>query len=174
MDTMNATKIVGGICGAFLVFLLLNWAGESLYRVGAAEHGSEGEEAKPGYVIEVADASGSGTATKVGPSLADLLPAADLANGEKVFGKCKACHKLDGKNGTGPALNGVIGRDIGSFAGFGYSPAMAEKPGNWTPDEIFAFLAAPKTYVKGTKMGFAGLKKPEDRADVIAYLQSLN
>lgn len=174
MDTMNATKIVGGICGALLVFLLLNWTGESLYRVGAAEHAAgEGEEAAPGYVIEVADASVAETATDAGPALADLLLAADVANGEKVFGKCKACHKLDGKNGTGPALNGVIDRDVGSFAGFTYSPAMAEKPGNWTPDEVFGFLAAPKTYLKGTKMGFAGLKKPEDRADVIAYLQSI-
>ncbi len=173
MDTMNATKIVGGICGALLVFLLLNWAGESLYRVGAAEHAAEGEEAEPGYVIEVADASGSEEAAESGPALADLLSAADVANGEKVFGKCKACHKLDGKNGTGPALNGVIDRDVGSFAGFTYSPAMAEKPGNWTIDEIDAFLAAPKAYVKGSKMGFAGLKKPEDRADVIAYLQSI-
>ena len=80
MDTMNATKIVGGLCGALLVFLLLNWAGESLYRVGAAEHAAEGEEAEPGYVIEVADASGSEAATESGPALVDLLSAADVAN----------------------------------------------------------------------------------------------
>ncbi len=174
MDTMTNTKIVGGLCGAFLVFLLLNWAGESIYRVGPAEHGAEGEATESANAIEVAEAGEDAAAVDSGPALADLLAAADLANGEKVFGKCKACHKLDGKNGTGPALNGIIDRDIGSSAGFSYSPAMAEKPGNWTPDEIYGFLAGPKAYLKGTKMVFAGLKKPEDRADVIAYLQSLN
>lgn len=174
MDTMTTTKIVGGLCGALLIFLLLNWAGETLYRVGPAEHGAEGEEAAPAYAIEVAEAADAEGAVEAGPALADLMPAADVANGEKVFGKCKACHKLDGKNGTGPALNGVIDRDVGSVAGFAYSPAMTEKPGNWTPDEIYAFLAGPKAYVKDNKMTFAGLKKPEDRADVIAYLQSLN
>ncbi len=171
MDTMNTTKIVGGLCGALLIFLLLNWAGESLYRVGAAEHGDE--EAAPAYVIEVADASGT-EAVATGPTLAELIPTANATNGEKIFGKCKGCHKVDGKNGTGPALNGVVDRDVGSYAGFGFSPAMLEKTGNWTADEIFAFLAGPKAYVKGTKMGFAGLKKPQDRADVIAYLQTLH
>jgi cytochrome c len=173
MDTMTTTKIVGGLCGALLIFLMLNWAGESLYRVGPAEHGGEAEEAEPAYPIEVAEASAKGEAAEAGPALADLMLAADAANGEKVFGKCKGCHKIDGGNGTGPALNGVVGRDVGSFAGYNYSPAMLEKAGSWTPEEIFAFLAGPKAYVPGTKMPLA-LKKPEDRADVIAYLQTLN
>lgn len=173
MDQMNLTKIVGGLCGALLIFLLLNWAGESLYRVGPAEHGAEGEEIESAYAIEPAAEEGTEAPVEAGPALADLLPAATVANGEKIFGKCKGCHKIDGKNGTGPALNGIVDRDVGSFAGFAYSPAMSEKPGNWTAEELYAFLAGPKAYVEGTKMAFAGLKKPEDRADVIAYLQTL-
>jgi cytochrome c len=178
MNTMTTTKIVGGLCGALLVFLLLNWAGESIYRVGPAEHGGEGEEVASAYEIIVAQAETTGGETaeggaEAGPTLADLLPAADVANGEKVFGKCKACHKLDGSNSTGPALDGIVDDDVAVADGFNFSAGMAAKEGNWTPDELFAFLAAPKAYVDGTKMGFAGLKKPQDRADVIAYLQSL-
>jgi cytochrome c len=93
--------------------------------------------------------------------------------GEKVFGKCKACHKIDGSNGTGPHLDGVMGRAVGSVDGFGYSDGMKAHGGNWDPEALNAFLENPKGNVPGTKMSFAGLPKPEDRANLIAYLQSL-
>jgi cytochrome c len=174
MDQMTTTKIVGGLCGSFLIFLLLNWAGESIYRVGPAGHGGEAEHAEAAYAIEVPEAATGGEGTEAGPAYAEFAAAADAAAGEGLFAKCKGCHKIDGSNGTGPALNGVVGRDVGAAGGFAYSDAMLAKEGTWTPEELFAFLGAPKAYVKGTKMNFAGFKKPEDRANIIAYLGSLN
>ena len=99
--------------------------------------------------------------------------AADAAAGEKVFGKCKACHKVDGANGTGPHLNGVVNRARGGVEGFGYSDGMKSVTDPWSPEALNAFLENPKGYVPGTKMSFAGLAKVEDRANVIAYLATL-
>ncbi|WP_299649538.1 c-type cytochrome [uncultured Tateyamaria sp.] len=100
-----------------------------------------------------------------------------LKHGEKVFKKCAACHAVgDGaKNKVGPQLNGVMGRTMGSVEGFKYSNGFAEANAEgktWTPEEMAAFLAKPKTYMKGTKMAFAGLKKDEDLAAINAYLAS--
>ena len=100
-----------------------------------------------------------------------------LKHGEKVFRKCSACHAVgDGaKNKVGPQLNGVMGRTMGSVEGFGYSNVFAEANAAgkvWTPEEMAAFLAKPKSYMKGTKMAFAGLKKDEDLDAITAYLAS--
>ncbi|SIO16374.1 c-type cytochrome [Vannielia litorea] len=172
-DTMTMVKAFGWLCGALLIYLLINWAGESLYAMDAGNHGEEGEEHVQGYAIEVASAEGGEAAEEEsGPSFEEVFASADAAAGEKVFGKCKACHKLDGTDGTGPHLDGVVNRDIGGVGGFSYSSAMAEHGGTWTPEELSAFLANPKGYISGTKMSFAGLKKIEDRANVIAYLQA--
>ncbi len=170
-DTMTMTKVIGGLCGTFLVFLLGKWAAESLYHVGMVSHG-EGEEHAMAYPIEADGGSGGGEAEET-VDFATLLAAADPAKGEKVFGKCKACHKLDGSNGTGPHLDGVVDRDIGAVAGFGFSPALTEMPGNWTPEALDAFIADPKGYAPGTKMSFAGLPKGEDRANLVAYLATV-
>lgn len=101
--------------------------------------------------------------------------AQDAAAGEKVFAKCKACHVADeDKNKIGPSLKGVIGRTAGTHEGFKYSPAMVEagKGGLvWDDAKLTEYLKAPKALVKGTKMAFAGLKKDEDLANVIAYLK---
>ena len=107
---------------------------------------------------------------------AGMAQAADAKKGEKVFRKCKACHKVeDGKNAVGPHMFGIVGRAVGAVEGFKYSKAMTAfgEGKTWTPEELDAFLAAPKKYVKGTKMAFAGLKKEAQRADVIAYLETL-
>jgi cytochrome c len=169
-DTMTMTKITGALCGTLLVFLLGNWVAETVYHVGSDGHGDDHAMA---YPIEVAEESGDATAEE-GPDFAELLAAADAGKGEKVFGKCKACHKLeDGANGTGPHLFSSVGRDIGSVAGFGYSDVLASLDGNWTPEALNGFLENPKGYAPGTKMGFAGLKKVEDRANVIAYLETI-
>ncbi len=97
-----------------------------------------------------------------------------VAAGEKVFGKCKACHQVgDGaKNRSGPVLNGVVGADIASVDGFKYSKTLGEMEGAWTPEALAAFLADPRGYAKGTKMSFAGLKKDDDIAAVTAYLST--
>jgi cytochrome c len=113
-------------------------------------------------------------AAEEGPAFADVLAAADPAAGEKVFGKCKACHKLDGTDGTGPHLNGVVNRAKASVGGFGYSEALVAMAADaWSPENLNGFLENPKGYMPGTKMSFAGLGKVEDRANVIAYLATL-
>lgn len=95
----------------------------------------------------------------------------DAAAGEKVFNQCKACHTVQaGQNRVGPSLHGVVGRKAGSVEGFTYSPAMKNSGLTWTPEELDKYLADPKGTVPGNKMAFPGLKKPEDRANVIAYL----
>lgn len=103
----------------------------------------------------------------------------DAAAGEKVFRKCKACHAVgeDAKNKVGPVLNGIIGREMASVPDFKYSDALIELAAEgktWTADEMYAFLKKPRDYLKGTKMSFAGLRKEEDRANVIAYLASFS
>ncbi|MFM2354556.1 MAG: hypothetical protein RLZZ528_292 [Pseudomonadota bacterium] len=171
-DTMTMTKAGGALCGTFLAFLLINWAGESLYHTAAAG-GHGGEEVAQAYTIDTGAAEPAAGGEDAGVPFADLLAAADVGAGEKVFGKCKACHKIDGSNGTGPHLDGVMGRAVGSVDGFGYSDGMKAHGGNWDPEALNAFLENPKGNVPGTKMSFAGLPKPEDRANLIAYLQSL-
>lgn len=170
-DTMTVTKAGGALCGAFLIFLLGKWAAESLYNTEPASHG--GEEVAQAYSIDTGAAAGGEAAAEEGPDFATIFAAADAAAGEKVFGKCKACHKVDGSDGTGPHLNGVVGRAVASVAGFGYSDGVKGLGGNWEPERLNEFLTSPKAYAPGTKMSFAGLPKPEDRANVIAYLQSL-
>lgn len=105
---------------------------------------------------------------------ATLMANADVAAGAKVFKKCASCHseKQGGGNKVGPNLFGIVGRKVGTAAGFSYSPAITSKGGNWTVENLDKWLAKPKDYIPGTKMGFAGLKKDKDRANVIAYLKN--
>jgi cytochrome c len=97
----------------------------------------------------------------------------DAAKGEKVFGQCKTCHVAEkGVNRVGPSLHGVIGRTAGSIEGFKYSPANKNSGIVWSEEQLFTYLEAPQKTIKGTYMAFAGLKNPQDRADVIAYLKT--
>ncbi|THH37461.1 cytochrome c family protein [Aliishimia ponticola] len=165
MDTMTLTKAVGAICGAWLVLLLGKWVAEEMYHVGG--HGPQA------YVIDTGAAEG-GAEEEQGPDINELLASADVDKGANVFKKCQSCHKLeDGANATGPYLYGVVGREIASVDGFGYSGALQGLEGAWTPEALSGFLQNPKKYASGTTMGFAGLKKIEDRANVIAYLDSI-
>ncbi|MGL6210137.1 MAG: c-type cytochrome [Paracoccaceae bacterium] len=169
-DTMTLTKVTGALCGSLLVYLLGAWAAESIYAVGHKGHGDE--EHAQAYSIEVAEAApAEGATEEVAVPIEELMAAADPAAGEKVFGKCKACHKIDGTDGTGPHLNGIVNKAKGASAGFGYSEALlAVASESWTPENLYAFLENPKGYMPGTKMAFAGLSKSTDRANVIAYL----
>ncbi len=164
-DTMTFTKAAGGICGALLVFLLGKWAAEVLFHVE-----SHGEAS---YVIEVEGDDAEVAEPEV--DFATVLASASVDDGAKVFRKCSACHKLvAGENGAGPYLYGVVGRPKGAADGFGYSDALASMDGEWTPENLSAFLEKPSSYAPGTSMSFSGLRKVEDRADVIAYLDSLD
>ena len=100
----------------------------------------------------------------------------DAAAGEKVFAKCKACHEVEkGVNKVGPTLKGVVGRPAASVPDYKYSEAMLAKGAEglvWTEENLTAYLPDPKAYVPKTKMAFAGLKKPEDVANIIAYLKA--
>ncbi len=165
-DTMTVTKVAAGLFGAWLILLLGKWAGEELY--AAEAHG------EPSYVIEVESAGGDAAASDA-PDFATVLASADVASGEKVFKKCSACHKaVQGENAVGPYLHGVVGRPVDSAEGYtAYSGALEKVVDVWTPEHLNEFLANPKGYAPGTAMGFAGLKKVEERADVIAYLETL-
>jgi cytochrome c len=123
----------------------------------------------------VGPVSNGGAQPAGGGDFAQLLAAADPADGERDSKVCKACHNFEagGASKIGPPLHGVVGRDIASVEGFTYSSALQSKEGAWTYDELNSFLTSPKDFAPGTKMTFAGIKKPEQRAAVIAYLRSI-
>lgn len=166
MDTMTVNKVVGGICGAALVFLLAKSGAESLYHPKG--HGDE--DHAMGFYIEVAEAQADAEEEEA-VDFSELLASADISSGAKVFKKCKSCHQLaDGQNGVGPHLYQIIDRDVAAVDGFSYSGALVEVAEVWDTDTLSAFLENPKSYAPGTAMSFGGLKKPQDRADLIAYL----
>ncbi|MEY4984147.1 MAG: hypothetical protein RIR62_2413 [Pseudomonadota bacterium] len=169
-DTMTMTKTVGAVCGSLLVFMLVGWAGESIYHVGPSKGHGEGEEIAQAYTIDTgAEEAPAEEAVEV--DFATIMASADPAAGEKVFAKCKSCHKLDGADITGPHLNGIVNKNKGTSAGYAYSEALAALTAEvWSPENLNGFLEDPKGYMPGTKMSFAGLPKVEDRANLIAYL----
>lgn len=126
---------------------------------------------KMGYPIEGVVAEEGGEAAK---PIEFYLASADVAKGEQVFKKCTACHTIDqgGANGLGPNLWATVGKPHGHVAGFAYSDALKGVPGNWDFKALDAWLANPKKYAPGTKMTFAGLGNPEDRANLIVFLNS--
>ena len=128
---------------------------------------------KMGYPIEGVEAENGGEAAAAAEQPIEFyLASADPAQGESVFKKCATCHNAakGGPNQLGPNLWGVLGKPHGHVPGFAYSDALKSKPGVWDWDSLGQWLHSPKAYAPGTKMTFAGLSKPQDRANVIAYL----
>ena len=126
-----------------------------------------------GYPIEGVVVEGEGGAEAEKP-IAFYLASADAAAGEQVFKKCTACHNADkgGANALGPNLWGMLGAPVGKGHGFAFSPALSGVGGTWNWDNLSAWLASPKKFAPGTKMTFAGLSNPQDRANVIAFLNA--
>ena len=124
------------------------------------------------YKVEAPEGLAVQTSTESSVDISALLAMGDIAHGEKVYKKCKACHsiKQGGGNKIGPALWNVIFRPVGSITDYKYSKALSSYGKEWTWEEMNGFLIKPSTWIKGNKMGFAGLKNEKDRASVILYL----
>ena len=164
MDNRNNT-IAGWVLFAGICALGLTVGSSMLF----ASHNPE----KPGYPIEDADGGAGGGESAV--PLPNLLAAADPAKGEAVFAKCAACHTTasGGANGIGPNLFGTMGEEIGHGKhGFAFSAALAGMGGSWDFEKMNAWLTSPRKFAPGTKMSFAGLSSPEDRANLIVYLNA--
>ncbi|MBA4164867.1 MAG: cytochrome c family protein [Erythrobacter sp.] len=164
---MNDRKntAIGWILGSGIVAL-------GLWIISSKYFGEERPE-EMGYAI--AGAEETGGAEAAGPDLGTLLASGSIEAGEKIFAKCTACHTANqgGANGIGPNLFGVMGKPVGSHvAGFAYSPALSGHGGEWNWETMDAWLTSPKKFASGTKMSFAGLSKPEDRANVMLYLEA--
>ncbi len=169
-DTMTLTKVIGGLCGTFLVFLLGGWAAELIY-AGGGGHGDHHEQA---YIIEV---EGDDHAEEVVEEIdfSVVMASASAADGEGEFRPCKACHSVEpGDHGIGPSLYGVVGRAVGGEDGFGYSGSLVAVADVWNADHLNDFLESPSGFAPGTAMNFNGVRKIEDRANLIAYLDSLD
>lgn len=172
MDSFEVNKIIGAVLGAVFVVFSIGIVSDALF--------ASPPPATPGYAIEAAEGGGNtevaGAAEEVEP-IAVLLANANPEAGAAVFKKCAACHTIEkgGANKVGPALYGVVNRPIASVPGFAYSAAMQEfSQGGavvWDYEHLAGFLRAPKAYIKGTAMGFAGVKKGEDLGNLIAYLR---
>lgn len=174
-DTMTLTKAGGALCGSLLVFLLGGWAAETIYHVGGDDHGDHGDGHAQGYLIEVATEEVEVAEVEEAIDPAVLLASASAADGEGVWRNCQSCHALDpGVNGVGPSLYGVVNRPVGAEAGYNYSGSLVAVADVWTPENLFAFLENPGGWAPGTAMNYRGLRKAEDRADLIAYLDSLD
>jgi len=155
---------------AWLVFGAY-WAGELLVQPKPLK-------APAVKIAGVEESAGKAKPAAGGPQVdaLTLLAAADVKAGEKAFGKCKACHTADkgGKNLVGPNLWDIVGRAKGASAGFAYSSGLKGLGGEWSYKDLDKLIDDPKGFVKGTKMSFAGVKKPDERAAVIKYLHSLS
>ena len=124
------------------------------------------------YKVEAPEGVAMQASAETSVDISALLAMGDISHGEKVYKKCKACHsiKQGGGNKIGPALWNVIFRPVGSVADYKYSKALSSYGKEWSWEEMNGFLTKPSTWIKGNKMGFAGLKNEKDRASVILYL----
>lgn len=171
---LEMNKIAAAVLVAGLIGMIVGKVSEGLY------HGEE-PAAKRGYTIaggEEAGAEGGAAVADAGPvNILSFMPKGDATKGEAIFKKCTTCHTVEkgGPNKVGPNLWGVLGRTVASHEGFTYSDALTSlKPtvGKWDFQHISEFVNAPSKYAPGTKMSFAGVKKPEERADLLAYLRT--
>jgi cytochrome c len=171
MNSFEMNKVLGAVLGCCLGLVALNIASGAVF--------APGKLAKPGYEIKVPEHGPAGLtqpAVQPDPPIEPLLASADAGRGQNSAQKCAGCHTFTkgGNPLVGPNLWGVLGRAKGSLAGFNYSPALKSIGGEWSIDDLDHFLANPKTMIPGTAMTFAGVPRIAERADLIAYLNSLS
>lgn len=174
---LEINKIAGAVLLAGVIAMVCGLVSEGLYAGGEGGHGAE---AKRGYSIAVTEAPAEGSAAPAAEEkpvdIAPFMAKADVGAGEKLSKKCTSCHTFDkgGKNGVGPNQWGLVGNHFAHKDDYTYSAAiMAMKDKQWTPQALSDFLTKPAKYIPGTKMSFAGIPNPQDRANLIAYLSTL-
>jgi cytochrome c len=173
MDSFEFNKVIGAFLAVVFVVFSVSIVSDSIFGSHAPE--------QQGYAIAVPDEPAAGAApVEEGPSVLELLPSADAAAGESAFRPCAACHTAEkgGANKVGPNLWDVVNRTVASHEGFSYSAGMREfsKGGeeHWTFENLSGFLKSPRSYVSGTSMAFAGIRNPQQEANLIAYLRTLS
>ena len=171
MDSFELNKIIAAVLMTALIVIGINKLADSIFHIEKPKQSAYKIEG-----VELASSARVETKSKeiVQLDIKEILALGDAAHGEKVFKKCSACHIVakGGKNLIGPALYGVVGRPTASLDDYAYSKALKTHGKNWSFEELNAFLLKPKSYIKGTKMAYAGLRKDKDRASVILYLNS--
>jgi cytochrome c len=173
MDSFEFNKIAGAVLGTCLAVVALNIAAGAIFAAPPP--------AKPGYEVKIPEKGAEAGKPGGQPAAPEepiekLLAGASVERGQMTAKQCQTCHTFEkgGANGVGPNLYGVVGRPRASAPEFDYSAAMKAKGGTWTIDELNKFLDNPRGYIPGTKMTFAGLPRGNQRADAIAYLNTLS
>ncbi len=168
MDSFEINKIIAAVLLIALIVIGIGKISDIAFYVDKPE--------KSAYKVDIKEdsqiSSSTTEKTEEKVNISALLALGDVSHGEKVFKKCSACHLVNkgGENKIGPALYGVIGRKVAAKDDYKYSKAMSAYDKSWTFEEMNGYLKKPQSYIKGTKMAFAGLRKERDRASVILYL----
>tara|TARA_B100001173_G_C16016227_1_gene559850 strand:+ start:705 stop:1232 length:528 start_codon:yes stop_codon:yes gene_type:complete len=164
MDSFEINKILAAILIVVMLVIGIDKLSDVIFHVDKPE--------TPGYVVEIKQVSTASASTENKIDIIAMMTMGNVDSGKKLFKKCVACHSIvkGGKNKIGPALYNVVGRKVGGVVDYKYSKALLTYKKEWTFEELNGFLIKPAKWIKGTKMAYAGLKKEEDRASIIKFL----